>query len=117
MSDPGHHSGLSAERWARFSWDQRILSIAAEANRGLKDVEAGRNDSARFSYERILALLELTAGLERGLGRLKEITRLKEFVAGLFVAERLDVADHKAMMRSLLQMSPLGLTQIELLLP
>ena len=116
MSSPAHHSALSSQRWARFSWDQRILSIAAEANRGLKEVQAGRGDSARSSYERILALLELTAGLERGLGRLREITRLKEFVAGLFIAERLDPVDHKAMMRSLLQMSPQGLAQIKLLL-
>ncbi len=115
MSSPAHHAALSAQRWARFSWDQQILSIAAEANRGLKDVRAGRSDSARSSYERVLTLLELTAGLASGAGRLKEITRLKEFTAGLFIAQRLDLADHQAMMRSLLQMSPQGLAQIQLL--
>ena len=116
MSSLSNHAGLSEERWARFSWDQRILSMGAEANRCLKDVKAGRTESARSGYERILALLELTAGSERGMGRLREITRLKEFVAGLFIAERMEVASHEAMMRSLLQMSPMGLTQIRLLL-
>ena len=102
MSDSSNHSGLSRERWARFSWDEQILSIGAEAHRCLKDLKAGRPAAARLSYERILALLELTAALEPGLGRLKETTRLKEFVAGLFIAEPLEVVPHEAMMRSLL---------------
>jgi len=54
------HAGLSPERWARYPRGQQILMIANEMNRASKLLGPRDHDRLRGSYERVLALTDLT---------------------------------------------------------
>lgn len=114
------HAGLTLDRWARFTWDQRILSIAADANRALRSLEESREASAASGYERMLNMLELTLALADTPGRRRETARLREHVAELFwtlaeTAQPERVRRHRSMMRALLGLSRDGVAQISAL--
>ena len=107
------HATLTAERWRRFSLDQQILMIANEMNRGAKlyadDVRR------RASYERVLALTDLTIAVASRASVRRELLRWRDLAAALYLEPRPDADGHRAALRCLLLFTPESSRQIPLL--
>lgn len=110
------HARLNEARWSRFELDQQILMIGNEMNRGLRLAESGRAGSLRHSYERVLRLADLTAGLDLRSSLRRELLRWRGLVAELFLSEDVDPGRHEGVFRLLLQLRPMPSRQIPLLL-
>jgi hypothetical protein len=108
------HASLSAERWATFTSDQRLLMIANELHRGSKLMAPDRDHSRRLSYERSLNLTDLTIGVTTRRGLRRELLRWRDLVARLYIGPP-DPPRHAAALRSLLLLSPAGVAQLRAL--
>lgn len=73
------HTGLAAGRWFSFSLAEQLGNVGSEVSRAVrwKNKDASLFDKAII---RALELLDLTIGDARWRGRLKELTRLREFI-------------------------------------
>jgi hypothetical protein len=102
----GQHAGLSLDRWRGYPLGQQLLMIANEMNRASKLL--GAEDHARLlsSYERVLALTDLTIGAAGTRSQRRELLRWRDLVAGLYVAPSPDLAAHGSAFRALLQLHP-----------
>lgn len=100
------HAGLSAERWAAFGLPRQLLMIANEMNRASKLLGPGDAERLRGSYERVLALADLTVQTNRRPGLWRELLRWRDLVAALYVEDRPDPRGHGAAFRALLQLHP-----------
>jgi hypothetical protein len=80
--------------------------IANEMNRASKLF--GPDDLARLrgSYERVLALVDLTVQVNASRSLRRELLRWRDLVAEQLVAERPEAAAHAAAFRALLQLHP-----------
>lgn len=110
------HGGLSPARWAGFSFDQQILMIGNEMNRGLSLLASGASDHARRGYERVLQLVDLTVVTASTSARRRELLRWRDLVAALYLAPEPDAEAHRCAFRCLLQFTPAASRQIEPLL-
>jgi len=110
------HGGLSPERWATFSYDQQILMIGNEMNRGLGLLQSQAWDHARRSYERVLHLVDLTVAAASTPGRRRELLRWRDLVAALYIESTADPDAHRQAFRCLLRFTPTAARQIDLLL-
>lgn len=100
------HTGISAERWASFPRAQQILMIANEMNRASKLFGPADRDRLRGSYERVLALANLTIQVTDSRSLRYELLRWRDLVAELYVAPAPDPAAHAPIFRALLQLHP-----------
>ena len=100
------HAGLSPERWARYPRGQQILMIANEMNRASKLLGAEDRERLRGSYERVLALTDLTIRVNDARSLRRELLRWRDLVAELYIAAEADPVAHGAMFRALLQLHP-----------
>jgi len=100
------HAGLSAERWAGFPRSQQILMIANEMNRASKLLGPADCDRLRASYERVLALANLTVQVTDSRSLRRELLRWRDLVAEQYVAPEPDSTAHAAIFRALLQLNP-----------
>jgi hypothetical protein len=109
------HAGLTLDRWSSFTLDQQLLMIANEMNRASKLMGPGDRERLRHSYERVLALTDLTiqARCRRTLRR--ELLRWRDLVARLYVESGSDPAAHTAAFRCLLTFTPVVARQRRLL--
>jgi hypothetical protein len=110
------HAGLDEGRWSRFDLDQQILMIGNEMNRGLKLAQAGRSESVHLGYERIMRLVDLTAGLDIRPAFRRELLRWRGLLAQLYLSEEVDPEGHAAVFRILLQLRSVPSRQIPHLL-
>lgn len=110
------HASLSPERWARFPRSHRLLMIANEMNRASASLSRAELSSLRLAYERVLRLADLTVEVDPHPPLRRELLRWRDLVAELYVAERPREDDHRAALRSLLQLSPATAAQIPFLL-
>lgn len=108
----GQHASLTAERWARFPFDQQVLMIGNEMNRASKFLAPADEHSLRACYERVLALVDLTVQTQNWPPRRRELLRWRDLAAELFIAERPRPDAHAAAFLSLLQFTPTSYTQI-----
>jgi hypothetical protein len=106
------HSSLSPERWARFSREQQLMMIANEMNRAtaLMDVDDGR--SRELAYERVLRLTDLTVAVNSQRALRRELLRWRDLVAALYLEAVPNEREHQAVLRCLLQLSPVTAAQI-----
>ncbi len=106
------HAGLTLERWQSFSRDQQLLMIANEMNRGCSLLRPESREQLRNTYERALALADLTIESRPAHGFRREFLRWRDLVAALYVAEGPDAAGHRLALRTLLLFSGATATQI-----
>jgi hypothetical protein len=106
------HAGLSPERWARHSRGQQILMIANEMNRASKLLGPEDRERLRGSYERVLALTDLTVQVNASRSLRRELLRWRDLVAEQYIAATADPAAHAAIFRALLQLHPDAWRQI-----
>lgn len=107
------HASLSLERWRQFTLDQQILMIANEMHRSTGFF--GSEDAARLrnSYERALALVDLTVRAHSARGLRRELLRWRGLVAALYIAPAPPPGDHAAALHTLLRFTPTASRQIE----
>ena len=107
------HASLTLERWSAYSRDQQILMIANEMNR------AGRlfapRDRSRLAnaYERVLRLADLTVEAQRSRSLRRELRRWRELAAAVYLEP--DEAQHRALFRALLRLTPASAKQLPFL--
>lgn len=106
------HAALTAERWCTFSLDQQILMIANEMNRASKVLASTDKAHLESSYERVLALTDLTIEVQPKRSLRRELLRWRDLVASLFIAPEPQSADHHAALRCLLLLTPEAAKQI-----
>lgn len=106
------HASLTAERWATFARDQQILMIANELQRAGKLGAATDAQRRRNSYARVLQLLDLTIQVQQRHSLRRELLRLRDVVAELYLAGRSEPEDHRAATRCLLRLSPTASRQL-----
>lgn len=106
------HAGLSPERWRRFPRGQQILMIANEMNRASKLLGPGDADRLRGSYERVLALVDLTVQVDGARSLRRELLRWRDLVAERYIAPEADARAHAAIFRALLQLHPEAYRQL-----
>jgi hypothetical protein len=106
MTSGKQHAGLTRETWARHSLGRQLLMIANEMNRASKLL--GPEDRPRLltSYERVLALTDLSIGTNARRSVRRELLRWRDLVAGLYVEPAADAPAHGAAFRALLQLHP-----------
>jgi hypothetical protein len=100
------HSGLSAERLARFTRGQQLMAIANEMNRASKLF--GPDDKERLgkAHERVLALVDLTVEVNDARSLRRELLRWRDLVAEQYAASARDPQAHARAFRALLQLHP-----------
>ena len=106
------HAGLSPERWASFPFPQQILMIGNEMNRGLHHLRLAAPDRARPTYERALALVDLTVGLPLTPARRRELLRWRDLIGALYLEAEPSFDAHVDAFRCLLRMTPESSRQI-----
>jgi len=100
------HSGVSPERWASYPRAQQILMIANEMNRASKLFDSADRERLGGSYERVLALANLTIQVTESRSLRRELLRWRDLVAQQYVAGEPDPAAHASIFRALLQLHP-----------
>lgn len=105
VAAPPQHAGLTPERWAAFSPDQRLLMIANELHRATRCLERGESAGLTACYERALRLTDLTVGLAARPTLCRELLRWRDLLAVRFL-EGADAASHRALLAALLTFSP-----------
>ncbi len=100
------HDDLSPERWRQYPRGQQILMIANEMNRASKLLGPEDRERLRGSYERILALTDLTIQVSERRSVRRELLRWRDLVAERYIAPRADPLAHAAIFRVLLQLHP-----------
>ncbi len=106
------HAALSLERWASFNLDQQLLMIGNEMNRACKLMGPADRERLRSTYERVLALTDLTVMVQARRGLRRELLRWRDLVAELYVRMEGDPVAHTEAFRALLRFSPAASRQI-----
>ena len=100
------HSGLSSERFSRFSRGQQLMAIANEMNRASKLFRPEDRERLGNSYERVLALVDLTVEVNESRSLRRELLRWRGLVAEQYVSPAPDSGAHARAFRALLQLHP-----------
>lgn len=100
------HASLTPERWGRYPLGQQLLMVANEMNRASKLMTAADRGRLLASYERVLALVDLTIQVNQRRPLRRELLRWRDVVAALYVAPAADPRAHGRAFRVLLQFHP-----------
>ena len=111
------HAGLTVERWASFSLDQQVLMIANEMHRASKLFAAEDRDRRRNTYERVLALTDLTIAVNPRRSLRFELLRWRDLAAELFIGDTAQPEKHFAALRVLLLFTPEAAKQRRFICP
>jgi hypothetical protein len=82
-----HHPNLSQGRWQAMSLAEQMANIGSEVSRALTWREKGNLSMSGKALERALELIDLTSSVRLGLGRQKEIRRVRETLVDYFLYE------------------------------
>lgn len=109
------HSGLTLERWSRFTRTQQILQVAVELHRTRGFLGEGDGDSRRLGYERVLRLTDLTVRSQKHLGFRRELLRWRDVIAELYLRDTPDPETHELALKLVLQLDPVASEQVRYL--
>lgn len=73
-----HHTGLSPERWYKFTLFEQLANIGSDVIRAMRWKERGNQEYAWSAFERSLELFALTILDPKNKGRLHEVFRTRE---------------------------------------
>ncbi len=93
------------KRMATFSFDQQVLMIANEINRAKNFCQINQ-DEVRLALERALELLDFASVPSEKPNRLKELRRIREITAGVYLKRVVSDRELTELLRVLLQMHP-----------
>ncbi|HET9315668.1 MAG TPA: hypothetical protein VFQ51_08765 [Vicinamibacteria bacterium] len=100
------HSSMTVERWRGFPVAQQLMMIANEMNRASKLQGPEDGERLRGSYERVLALTDLTIQATERRALRRELLRWRDVVGGIYVGPGPDPRAHAQAFRVLLQFHP-----------
>lgn len=109
------HRSLTPERWSGFGLGTQILHIASEMQRGLELLGRSDHERLRPSYERVLALVDLTVAVNSRFTLRRELLRWRDVVAESYISPSPDLATHRLALRVLLELHPQSQPQVALL--
>lgn len=78
------HNNLTKGNWNKISFFEQMANIGSEVSRTINWRKKNKHYSD-MAFDRALELLALTIDDARNIGRLRELTRLKEVLADYFV--------------------------------
>lgn len=81
------HKDLASGQWTKLTFAEQMANIGSEVERTIKWKNKNNKKLSVNAFERALELLELTIADARNKYRLKELTRLWEFLVDYFVYE------------------------------
>jgi hypothetical protein len=90
--------------------------IGNEMNRALRLIRMDNRSSLALAYERVLRLVDLTVEVQKGYGIRRELLRWRDLAAELYLRPEPDEAQHAAIFRCLLQLTPEAARQIPIVL-
>jgi hypothetical protein len=79
------HPDLAAGRWQTLPLVEQLANVGSEVERALDWAVKGNSRYSLRALDRALELLDLTITDPRHLGRLKELTRLREVLLDYFL--------------------------------
>jgi hypothetical protein len=100
------HANLTAERWSGYTRGQQILMIANEMNRAAKLLGPADRERLGRSYERVLALTDLTVEVNTSRSLRRELLRWRDLVAERYIAAEPNALAHAAIFKALLSLHP-----------
>lgn len=100
-----HHKQLSPEKWSRYSRGQQILMIGNELNRAKNLLKQNDMDNVLHCYERGFELIDLTSADEKWRGRIKELRRMREVLAEMYVGQDNLEEKNRALYVALMEMN------------
>ncbi len=87
MSRIIHQGLLESGRWFKMSRVKQMANIGADVGCALQWKEKGGLVVSNQAFERALELIDFTIADPKNRGRLKEVVRMREFLADFFVGE------------------------------
>ena len=93
------HAELAVGRWQTLSLVEQMANVGSEVERALKWSAKGDSEHRDSALERGLELLGLTIADPRHLGRLKELTRVREVLLDYFWGDNAFNSDPQAWRR------------------
>jgi hypothetical protein len=81
------HQELASGRWQRLPLLEQLANVGSEVERTLNWSAKGNSEYSLRALCRALELLDLTISDPRHLGRLKELTRLREVLLDYFLGD------------------------------
>jgi hypothetical protein len=112
-----NYSGVTAERWARFTKTQQLLQVALEMHRARQYLNATNLENLRVGYVRVPQLTDLTLQVQTNPGLLDELSRWRSVVVDLQRREAPEPETHELALLVLLQLDPGASEQIPYLFP
>jgi len=96
----------SLDRWTAFGFGRQIQLIANELDRAVKLTRAEDRRRRLSSFERVYALVDLTLEANPRASRRRELLRWRESLGFSYLGAAPDPGRDRALLRSLLQLSP-----------
>ena len=82
------HQGLyESGRWFALSLEEQLANIGADVGRAIKWRAHGDLKASNDAFERALELIDFTINDRKNRKRLREVVRMREFLADYFVGE------------------------------
>lgn len=78
------HKKLANGGWQTLTLIEQLANIGSEVERTIKWKNKGNTEYSRMAFERALELLDITIADPQNRKRLKELTRLREFLTDYF---------------------------------
>lgn len=80
-----HKGLLESGRWFKLSLVEQMANIGTDVGRAIQWKVKGDELASRQAFERALELIDFTVADQKNRKRLKEILRVREFLADYFV--------------------------------
>lgn len=78
------HQNLAEGRWFTFSFYEQMANVGSEVIRALNWQKKNNEQYSKLAYERALELLYLTCDDKKNIPRIRELTRLYEYLADCY---------------------------------
>jgi hypothetical protein len=108
------HEGITLDRWKGFAFPDQLIMVANEVHRARTSLERRDAASARLAYLRALDLFDLTVQAlgPTPAGRLRELLRWREVLAGESVRDEPDLHSNLLLLETLLRFSRRSAAQV-----
>jgi hypothetical protein len=83
------HKDLAAGRWFKFTLLEQLAHVGSDVERMISWRNKGDMQYSQQAFERVLELIDLTKADPKNKKRLKELCRVREFLADYFVGDNL----------------------------
>jgi len=81
------HQQLASGRWQEMTFFEQMANVGSEVERTISWQKKNNPEYSQKAFERALELLDLTIADSNNRKRLKELTRLREFLVDYFSFE------------------------------